>query len=319
MGFRIPSLLRTNIKILITGGSGMLGLNILKAFGGTDHTILAPTRPELNCSNLLSLKSYLSVQRPEMVIHCAGLVGGISANIESPYLFFKENMLMGINVMDACIDAGVSRLINISSTNLYPAAQVQGGFNETDILAGKLSTSTEGYGLAKGCTAKLAEYASKQFGVAYSSIILSNLYGEFDNFSDGRAHMIPAIINRLHTAKVQGARVVEIWGDGSARRGFLFAEDVSSFITHLIDNNKAIPQNINVVPLRDYSVFEYNKIIAKIVGYTGEFRFNTSMPEGTKKIEVNGKVASSLGWAEITPIEQGISKTYNYFLQGTNK
>lgn len=297
----------------------MLGLNIVKAFARTDHTILAPTRSELNCSDLLSLSSYLSVQKPNMVIHCAGLVGGISANIESPYLFFKENMLMGINVIDACIDAGVTRLFNISSVNLYPATQVQGGFTEADILAGKLSISTEGYGLAKGCTAKLADYASKQFGVAYSSIILSNVYGKFDNFFDGGTHMIPALINRLHTAKVQGAREVEIWGDGQARRGFLYAEDVASFIIHLIDNKKAIPQNINVVPLRDYSVFDYNKIIAKIVGYTGEFKFNTSMPEGTKKIEVNGKVASSLGWVEITPIEQGISKTYNYFLEVTNK
>ena len=297
----------------------MLGLNIVKAFGGIDHIILAPSRSELNCSDLLSLRSYLSAQRPEMVIHCAGLVGGILANIESPYLFFKENMLMGINVIDACIEAGVTRLINISSTNIYPAEQVQGGFSEADILAGKLSISTEGYGLAKGCTAKLAEYASKQFGVAYSSIILSNLYGKFDNFADCRAHMIPAIINRLHIAKVQGARVVEIWGDGSARRGFLFAEDVSSFIIHIIENNKVIPQNINLVPLRDYSVFDYNKIIAKIVGYTGEFKFNTSKPEGAKKMEVNGKIASSLGWVERTSIEQGISKTYEYFLEGVNK
>ncbi len=296
----------------------MLGLNLVDSLSHTAHVILMPDRSELNCLDGKSVSNYIAKQQPEMVIHCAGTVGGISANIASPYLFFKDNMLMGINVIDACINAGVKELINISSTNIYPDDKVGGVFFESDILSGKLNESTEGYGLAKGCTAKVAEYASNQFGVSYRSIVSSNLYGRFDSFSTSKAHMIPAIIRRLHEATAAGVESVEIWGDGSARRGFLFAEDLTNFIADLVGKVKLLPQNINVCPTYNYSVYEYNKIIADIVGYEGKFHFNESMPTGSKQKNVNFDLASSMGWVEKTSIEKGIQKTYGYFL-GTSE
>jgi len=293
----------------------MLGLNLVKSLSHTSHVVLVPARSELNCLDGIGVKDYIAEQQPDMVIHCAGLVGGISANIASPYLFFKDNMLMGINVIDACLNAGVTELLNISSTNIYPDTQFGEQFYESDILAGKLNKSTEGYGLAKGCSSKLAEFASSQFGVSYRSIIPSNLYGRFDSFSSSKSHMIPAIIRRLHEASISGLDSVEIWGDGSAKRGFLFAQDLTDFIVNFLEKVSLLPQNLNVCPDHEYSVFEYNKIVAGIVGYDGNFHFNKSMPVGSKQKKINCDQAASLGWVEKTSIKEGIQKTYEYFLE----
>ena len=293
----------------------MLGRNLIRSFSRTNYTLLVPARGDMDCLDADSAKRYITDNQPDLVMICAGLVGGISANIASPYEFFKDNMQIGINVIDACVDGGVDELINISSINVYPDSVGEAGCLESDILAGKLHEATEGYGLAKGCTAKFADYASRQFDVAYRSIILSNLYGRFDSFSDNKAHMIPAIIRRLHEAAVSDLKSVEIWGDGLARRGFLFAEDVADFIVGCSEDVRALPQNLNIVPNKDYSVYEYNKIAARVVKYSGDFYFNKSMPVGSKQKLVNGELALSLGWAEATSIEDGILKTYKYFLE----
>lgn len=292
----------------------MLGQNLTEAFKGTNNEIYAPSKLEMDCSDPLSLKNYLSKKKPEFVIHCAGLVGGISANVKYKYFFFKENMLIGINLIDACVEAGVKNLINISSTNIYPVRSIHESFNEEDILAGKLNSSVEGYGLAKGCITRFAEYASKQFDVQYSSIILSNLYGKFDNFSSD-AHVIPGIISRMHNALEKGHKTLQIWGDGSARRSFLYAEDVSKFIISLIEEKKMIPQNLNIAPKRDFSILEVNKIISEVVGFNGEFIFDKTKPEGVKNLKISCQKGVSLGWKERTSFAQGVSKTYQYFLK----
>jgi len=293
----------------------MLGQNLVKSLSHTNHAVLAPGRSELNCLDAIGVRDYIGEQQPDLVIHCAGLVGGISANIASQYLFFKDNMLMSINVIDACLNAGVKELLNISSTNIYPDTQFDKQFYESDILAGKLNKSTEGYGLAKGCSSKLAEFASSQFDVRYRSIIPSNIYGRFDSFSPSKSHMIPGIIRRIHEAFVSGLDSVEVWGDGSAKRGFLFAQDLADFIVTILEKVSLLPQNLNVCPDHDYSVFEYYKIVAGIVGYDGNFYFNKSMPVGSKLKKINCDQAASMGWVEKTPIKEGIQKTYEYFLE----
>lgn len=293
----------------------MLGFNLVNSLSLTDHVILRPSSFDLNCLDSNNVSSYIGEHKPDIVIHSAARVGGISENLNSPYIFFKDNMLMGINIIEACAKAGVKNLINISSTNIYPDHEVENGYQEDDILSGKLNSSTEAYGLAKGCTVKLAEYASTQFSLSYRSIICSNIYGEYDSFSISKSHIIPAIIRRLHEAKILGLDSVEIWGDGSAIRGFLFAEDLANFIVELIEKFKDLPQNINVSPIKYHSVYEINKIIAKIVGYHGKFHFNKNKPGGSNFIKVNNSLAISLGWNEKTSIEKGIEKTYKYYLE----
>jgi len=221
------------MKIFLTGGGGMVGRNVCALAHSLEHVVDAPSHDELDLLDLDALRTHLNEHRPDVVIHAAGLVGGIQANIAAPFDFCYDNLQMGLNVVKASHEVGVKRLINLGSSCMYPRF-AQNPLKESDILSGELEPTNEGYGIAKIAVARLVQYLSTQHGMSYKTLIPCNLYGLWDKFGVENSHMIPAVIRKVHEAKINGAPFVDIWGDGTARREFMFAADLADFICFVL-------------------------------------------------------------------------------------
>lgn len=303
-----------NVKILILGAGGMVGRNIIeKAPKG--FNILAPSRKELNLLNYDETFNYFSEKMPDIIVHSAGIVGGIQANISNPVKFLLENTDLGRNVIWAAYENGIKNVLNLGSSCMYPK-DAKNPLTEEMILSGKLEPTNEGYAIAKIFTQKLCSYISDQNeGFMYKTIIPSNLYGRFDNFSLNSSHMIPAVIRKIHVAKITNNNIVEIWGDGSARREFLFASDFADFIWFAIRNFQVLPMLMNIGLGFDYSINEYYRTIAEVIGFDGEFKYNVAKPIGMKQKLVDITLQQQLGWEPKYSLNEGINITYNYFKQ----
>jgi GDP-L-fucose synthase len=302
------------MKILLTGASGMVGRNILDHQLALTHQIFSPSSSRLNLLNGIALREYINDKKPDMVIHCAGVVGGIqSSTTYSKFLI--DNMLMGINVVKESQNFGIPRLMNISSSCIYPYDCLD-AMSEDQILSGKLDEIREGYCLAKASILKLCEYINKENpSLNYKSVIPCNLYGRYDKFDSLHAHMIPSVISRIINAKNRSLDFIEIWGDGTARREFMYAGDAADFIFYAIQNFDCMPQNLNLGIGKDYTIKEYNETIANIVGYKGKFILNSEKPVGSKRRLLCTNQLNNFGWTHKTDLKDGISKTIDYYLQ----
>tara|TARA_Y100001933_G_C18918463_1_gene529930 strand:- start:105 stop:1022 length:918 start_codon:yes stop_codon:yes gene_type:complete len=300
------------MKIFISGGSGMVGKNLIQNFILKGITYDAPTSDKLNLMSLDSTYDYLCNSKPDFVIHCAGLVGGIQANIEDPYNFFHKNYEMGKNLVLSSAKAKIKNLINLGSTCMYPC-NIDSTLKEDDLLNGKLEQTNEGYALAKIMVAKLCEYISKRNKLNFKTIIPCNLFGKFDKFDPKYSHMIPAVIRKIHLAKKQNTSTV-IWGDGSARREFMYVENLSDFILFAINNFEKLDSYTNVGHGVDYSILDYYKLIASEIGYEGEFKHDLTKPVGMKRKLADVTKQNNLGWSPKYSLSQGIKKTYKYYL-----
>jgi len=302
------------MKILITGGSGMVGRNLIEFLHeNSNYQLHYPTSNELNLLDNRTVLKYLQNGNFDAVIHCAGLVGGIQANIQRPFSFLHLNLQMGVNIIDAAINCMVPKVVNLSSSCMYPKDS-EGTLREQDILTGRLEPTNEGYAIAKIAVSKLVEFAKKEFNLDYKTIIPCNLYGKYDKFDLETSHMIPAVIRKLHTAKLVNQKV-EIWGDGTARREFMYAEDLADFVQFAINNYDKLDTYTNVGLGYDYSILEYYIAIAEVVGYTGEFEFDLSKPTGVKKKLVSVDKQTFLGWKPKHTLSSGLHLTNNYFIE----
>jgi len=302
------------MKILITGGSGMVGKNLVHFFNkNTNHELFYPTSSDLNLLDNIEVKHYFKLKKPDVIIHCAGLVGGIQANIKHPYSFLSRNLIMGSNVIEAAIANNVEKLINLGSSCMYPK-DLDRELEEKDILTGVLEPTNEGYAIAKIAVAKLCEYAKKEFNFDYKTIIPCNLYGMWDKFDPKNSHMIPAVIRKLHLAKISEENA-EIWGDGTSRREFMYAEDLADFINYSLNNYNSLDDYTNVGLGIDYSILDYYNEISSIVGYNGDFVFDLTKPSGMKRKQCSIKKQDKMGWKPKHTLKEGLTKTYKYYLE----
>lgn len=300
------------MRILITGASGLVGRNIKESIEN-DYLILSTSIEDLDLCNYNSVYNYFYEIKPDLIIHCAGLVGGIIANIKNPVRFLIENMDMGRNVVLAAYKAGIKRLINMGTSCMYPR-EAPNPLKEDYILKGELEPTNEGYALAKIVTQRLCNYIKNENSeYNYKTLIPCNLYGRYDKFDLENAHMIPAIITKIHDAIVNKKDKVEIWGDGTVRREFMHVNDLVSFIKFSIENYEVIPDIINVGLGCDYSVNDYYNIIAKVIGYKGNFVHDLSKPTGMNQKLVDISLATSIGWQAKVSLEEGIQMTHEYF------
>ena len=305
--------------ILLTGGSGMVGSNIINHNFSQNYKILSPTSSDLNLLNYKDLEDYIKFNKPELVIHAAGIVGGIKANINYPVKFLVDNMQMGLNILMASKTQKVKKFINLSSSCMYPK-NARNPLLEDSILKGELEPTNEGYALSKITSTKLCEYISREdSSFLYKTVIPCNLYGKYDDFNYESSHMIPGVIRKIYDAKNKNLEFVNIWGDGLARREFMYAADIADFIYYAIENFVKMPQNINVGLGLDYSIIDYYKIIADVIGYKGKFNHDMSKPTGMKKKLIDIKRLNEFGWSHRTSLELGIKKTYDYFLNELKK
>jgi len=300
--------------ILLTGAGGMVGKNILESPEAQPHEFLTPTSKELDLLNKEGIDSYLKVNQPEFVIHAAGVVGGIQANIAEPVRFLVDNMQMGLNMILASLDAGIKGFMNLSSSCMYPR-NAPNPLSEDLILKGELEPTNEGYALAKVASTRLCEYIHREdVRFLYKTVIPCNLYGRHDKFDPKHSHMIPAVIKKVSDAKQQGLESIDIWGDGLARREFMYAGDLADFVFYAINDFENMPQNINVGLGHDYTINEYYEAISQVIGFEGKFEHDLSKPVGMKQKLIDHSQLQAFGWNYKTELKKGIEKTYEFYL-----
>jgi GDP-L-fucose synthase len=307
------------MKILLTGSRGMVGHNITEYSMAANHEMLSPTSKELNLIDVVAVQRYIKANKPDMIIHAAGIVGGIQANMAQPVRFLVDNMQMGLNILMASKEFGVTRFMNLSSSCMYPR-DAKNPLSEELILKGELEPTNEGYALAKVASTRLCEYINREDeSYLYKTVISCNLYGKYDKFDPDHSHMVPAVIRKINDAKDKDIESIDIWGDGLARREFMYAADFADFVYYAIDNFETMPQNLNVGLGRDYSINEYYQKIANAVGYQGSFTHDLSRPTGMQQKLIDDTKLKDFGWQHQTTLEHGIQKTYDYFLNKVGK
>ncbi len=299
-------------KILITGSSGFVGKNILSSKEFTNNfQIYSPSSKDLDLLDSSNVSEYFKRVKPDIVIHCAGKVGGIMKNINSQYEFLYKNSVMILNLINTCIAVDIRKFINISSSCIYPKS-FNRPISENDLLTGKIEPTNEGYALAKIIGLKLTEYISNNLE-GYKTIIPCNLYGPYDNFDENDSHMIPAVINKIDQAKILNLKSVKMWGSGNVKREFMFIEDFVDFLLFYLKNFDKVPQKMNVGTGKDYSIKEYYNTISKIIGFKGSIEPDHSKPEGMTRKLVDITYQNKLGWSPFYNLEQGILETYKFF------
>lgn len=306
------------MKIFLTGAGGMVGQNILEDLRFKQFQVLTPNRKELNLFEYSAVCDYIQKHRPDFVIHCAGRVGGIQANMAHPVEFLVENLDIGRNVLMAAYQAGVQNLLNIGSSCMYPR-NAPNPLTEDLILKGELEPTNEGYAIAKVAAQRLCSYIRMQNpNLNYKTMVPCNLYGRYDKFSPEHSHLVPAVIRKIHQAKIQKLNEIDIWGDGQARREFMYCGDLVDCIFKAVLDFNTMPDVMNVGLGHDYSVNEYYQVAAEVVGYNGRFVHDLSKPVGMKQKLTSVKKAHNWGWKSSTSLQDGISKTYHYFLNSVN-
>jgi len=301
------------MKVFLSGGSGMLGSAILRL--NSDFDITAPSREKLDLKDQKAVQSYFEVHDFDAILHCAAKVGGIKANIADQTSFFANNVLMNTNLIEAARQNGIQKFINIGSSCMYPK-DIDRPISEEDLLRAPLEPTNEGYALAKIGAARLCQYISEQYGYHYKTLIPCNLYGPGDHYDLELSHMLAAAILKLHQAKENNADHVTIWGDGLARREFIYVDDLAHFILRSVSTIENLPSLLNLGLGRDFTVNEYYEFVREALGFEGGLRHDLTQPIGMRQKLMNSSKAHHLGWTPKTSILDGIRMSYINFLKG---
>ena len=305
--------------VLLFGGTGMVGHNVLDLAAKRNIEVVAPLHREVDLIDGQAVLAAVRKVQPSIVIHAAGRVGGIEANMRAPVAFLTENWDMGRNVLMAAKEAGVTRLINLGSSCMYPKDS-SGPLKESDILSGPLEPTNEAYAIAKSAVQRLAAYIGEEDSrFRYKTLVPCNLYGRYDAFDPQRSHLAAAVIDKLHKAKAAGAASVDIWGDGTARREFLYAGDLADAILAAAVRFDTLPPVVNVGPGLDCAVNDYYRAAAEVIGYKGGFSHDLSKPVGMKRKLMDISLAREWGWTAQTSLVQGISRTYAFYLSTVSR
>lgn len=291
----------------------MVGKNILEHPSSKKHEFFTPDISELDLFDFSAVKAYVAKVKPDFVIHAAGKVGGIQANMAQPVAFLLENLDMGRSLVWAARQAGVKRVINLGSSCMYPR-NAPNPLKEEMVLQGELEPTNEGYALAKTVVSRLCSYISKENPeYRYKTLIPCNLFGRWDKFSPENSHMIPAVIRKIYLAKLNGESTVEIWGDGLARREFMYAGDIADCIHRAVAEFDSMPDIMNVGLGGDHSVNDYYQAVAEVVGYSGSFIHDLTKPAGMARKLVDISRLSAWGWKPKASLKEGIAASYDFF------
>jgi len=306
--------------VLVTGGSGMLGSNLVNEIGSSsEHSVVGLSRSDLDLRDSRALQKILATEKPDAVIHAAAKVGGIHANMRDPFEFLSSNLTMDTNVIQSCISAGVLNLLYLGSSCMYPKDYRQ-PLTEEDLLAAPLEPTNEGYAIAKIAGSKLCEYASASFTLNYRTIIPSNLYGPGDNFSADYSHLIASVIRKVHEAKLTGAKEVDVWGSGSATREFTFVGDLASWVASSVTKIGELPALLNLGNGHAYSVDKFYLAAMSALDYQVPLVHDLSKPEGMRaKLMDSSKARAKHGWDPKTDLVTGLKTTYQWFLESQDK
>jgi len=295
-------------RILITGGSGLLGKALINALDLKDSIILAPQRKDLDLTDNLMVKGYFESNRIDLILHCAAVVGGIQANIENPYYILSTNLKIDLNILEASISHEIGEFIYFGSSCMYPRDSKQ-PMSESQIMTGKLEPTNEAYALGKLVSAEMLRTISEKRGWSYKTIVLSNLYGSGQSEDPQESHLIGAIHNKFKQSRSSGSREIDIWGLGLARREFTHVNDVATWISGNLHRFSELPQVLNLGYGTDFSINDYYQFFSDVYGGDFSFIHDLSKPEGMPAKLLDSSVAAmQFGWApQISPYD-GIHK-----------
>jgi len=309
-------------KIYIAGHRGLVGSAIVRQLESRGFTnLLMRTHKEIDLTNQQQVQAFFQQEKPDYVILAAAKVGGIHANNTYPADFIYQNMMIEANVINSAYESKVKRLLFLGSTCIYPKA-VEQPMREDALLTDVLEPTNEPYALSKIAGIKLCESYNRQHGTDFRSVMPTNLYGINDNFHPENSHVIPALMHRLHQAKVDNNVEVVVWGTGNAMREFLYVDDMaqaSLFVLELDeqmykDNTQPMLSHINVGTGKDTTIREMAETMRRVVGYQGKLTFDATKPDGAPRKLIDVSRLSNMGWKYGVDLEDGLKKTYKWYI-----
>jgi GDP-L-fucose synthase len=298
-------------RIFVAGHRGMVGSALCRTLDGQAEIITAG-RDQLDLMDRAAVDRFFAAHRPDAVIFAAAKVGGIVANNSYPVQFLAENATMAINAISSAYEHAVKRFLFLGSTCIYPRDCPQ-PMREEALLTGPLEQTNEAYAIAKIAGLKLCQYYRRQYGVAFTSAMPTNLYGPGDNYHPEHSHVLPALIRRFHQAVESSAPSVTIWGTGTARREFLHVDDLAEGLVHLLALEDP-PDWLNIGTGEDLSILELAHKVAEVVGYEGTILTDPSRPDGTPVKCTDVSRIHQTGWRHRIDLADGLRQTYQTFL-----
>jgi GDP-L-fucose synthase len=301
-------------NIYIAGHKGMVGSAVWRALASKGYSnLIGKTSAELNLRNQRAVLDFYNKEQPEVVIDAAAKVGGILANNDFPYQFLMENMQIQNNLIDGAHKAGIEKFIFLGSSCIYPKFAPQ-PLKEECLLTDSLEPTNEGYALAKITGVKACQAIRNQYNKDYVSLMPTNLYGYNDNFDLQSSHVLPAMLRKFHEAKENDHSPVTLWGSGKPMREFLFVDDMAAAVVYALENN--LPEYLyNVGTGKDITIKELAEIIQKIIGHQGKIIWDATKPDGTPRKLMDVSKMEAMGWTYSTELEEGVKKTYDWFLE----
>jgi len=300
-------------RVWVAGHRGMVGSAIVRRLEGEDCEVLSATRDQLDLCDQAAVNAWVGKEKPDAVFLAAATVGGIHANRSRPADFIYNNLSIETNIIHAAFTNGVGKLMFLGSSCIYPKLAPQ-PMREEDLLGGPLEPTNQWYAIAKIAGIMLCQAFRQQHGCDFISAQPTNLYGIGDNFDLQSSHVLPALLAKAHRAKTDGAPSMEVWGSGTSKREFLFADDLADALVHLMKNYSGDLQ-INVGTGRDIAIAEVAEMVCRVVGYSGDLAFDTSMPDGAPRKLLNVDRLTDMGWTAGTTLEDGLRQTYNWYLE----
>lgn len=304
-------------KIYVAGHRGMVGSALVRRLleAGCEG-LLTRTRQDLDLLDQAQVTRFMQAERPDFLFLAAARVGGIHANDTEPARFIYENLMIAANLVHAAWACGVKRLMFLGSSCIYPRAAPQ-PMPESALLHGPLEPTNEPYAIAKIAGIKLCDAYNRQHGTNFMSVMPTNLYGLRDNYDLQNSHVLPALIRKMHEAKVHDAGEVVVWGSGAPRREFLYSEDLADACVFLMEkfNASDVGEFVNVGTGKEITIRELAELVAEIVGFRGKLVFDTSRPDGTPRKLLDVSRLQALGWQPKTGFHEGITRAYADFLQ----
>jgi len=300
--------------IFVAGHRGMVGsalVRLLRARGFTN--LLLRTRAELDLCDQAAVRAFYAKEKPAYVFVAAARVGGIWANATRPVEFLSENLRIQLNLIDGAHEAGVTKLLFLGSSCIYPKLAPQ-PIREDMLLTGSLEPTNEPYALAKICGVRLCQAYAQQHGARFISAMPTNLYGPEDNFDLELAHVLPSLLHKFHLAKTRGDATVKLWGTGSPYREFLHVDDLAEACLFLMEKYES-PELINVGCGEDLRIRDVAELIRKIVGFPGSIAWDSSKPDGTPRKLLDVSRLAKLGWRPRIGLEDGLRSTYSWWLE----
>lgn len=301
-------------KIFVAGHRGMAGSAVVRRLrsGGYENVVVR-ARSELDLFDRSAVEQFFRSERPDVVVDAAARVGGIIANLEKPVEFLLDNLTIQNNVIRAAAENGAAKLLFLGSSCIYPKLAPQ-PIPESALLTGALEPTNDAYALAKIAGIKLCQAYAREYGKNFLSAMPTNLYGPNDNFDPHTSHVLPALIRKVHEAKLAGAKDVPIWGTGCPRREFLHVDDLADACVFLLENYDS-PEVINIGCGEDVTIRELAETVCEVLDYRGELVFDTSKPDGTPRKLLDMKKLFALGWKPKIPLRDGIRNAYAWFME----